>query len=329
MTDERLMQESILWLISKSRGRENRNLERAKELLLKATKENGIQMDEETIYKQLEREQQQLREAEQQEEKITWRIFFQNRTVLMRTLVMAYIWVISSEIYYAIGFLAGDVGLDLFVSFAVLSFIEMAGILAMTFLGDNFNRRPLLGISMLLCGIGNIVCGIAPKTGLIKVLGVCLGKACVSAAFALVYVYTIEIFPTAIRQTGLALCYTGARLGNIIVPYIILLVSIPCSFLRGSFPNDLFGCDIQKVYFDELPFLLIGVLAFIGGLIVWPLPETKGRSLPETIRDLNSMSGPTEPFGEKPKSNKLSKLKDSMNKISKDGTTGSQDGTTL
>lgn len=297
------MQESILWLISKSREGKNDNLERAKELLLKATKENGIQMDEETIYKQLELEQQRLQEAEQVEAKITWRIFFENSTVLVRTLVMAYLWVISSEIYYVIGFLAGDVGLDLFVSFAVLSFIEMAGILAMTFLGDNFNRRPLLGISMLLCGIGNIVCGIAPKTGLIKVLGVCLGKACVSAAFALVYVYTIEIYPTTVRQTGLAICYTGARIGNIIVPYILLL----------------------KVYFDELPFLLIGALAFIGGLIVWPLPETKGRPLPETIQDLNSMGNTSEPFGESRKLDKLNKLKDSMNKISKDVNSTSTD----
>jgi MFS family permease len=51
-----------------------------------------------------------------------------------------------------------------------------------------------------------------------------IGRAGVSAAFASVYVYTVELFPTSVRHRSLALCSMFARVGNLIAPFISDLV---------------------------------------------------------------------------------------------------------
>ena len=52
-----------------------------------------------------------------------------------------------------------------------------------------------------------------------------MGKFGVSAAFASIYVYTVEIFPTPIRSLALGSCSTIARFGAILSPFVIDLVS--------------------------------------------------------------------------------------------------------
>ena len=49
-----------------------------------------------------------------------------------------------------------------------------------------------------------------------------IGKFMASACFAIVYVYTAELFPTMIRNTAIGSCSTVARVGGICA----LLVSL-------------------------------------------------------------------------------------------------------
>ena len=51
-----------------------------------------------------------------------------------------------------------------------------------------------------------------------------IGKFAVSTAFALLYVYTTELFPTEARNKGMGLSSVAARFGGILAPFVSLLV---------------------------------------------------------------------------------------------------------
>ena len=50
------------------------------------------------------------------------------------------------------------------------------------------------------------------------------GKFAVSIAFALLYVYASELFPTEARNKGMGVSSVAARIGGILAPFVSLLV---------------------------------------------------------------------------------------------------------
>lgn len=71
-----------------------------------------------------------------------------------------------------------------------------------------------------------------------------IGKACIISTFLGIYVFTVELYPTVIRNTGMGVCSTMARIGSIISPYIVLLVCICIS----RFSNDCRKKQYQSNY---------------------------------------------------------------------------------
>ncbi|NWX38442.1 S226A protein, partial [Notiomystis cincta] len=85
------------------------------------------------------------------------------------------------------------------------------------------------------------------------------GKGCLAASFNCVFLYTGELYPTVIRQTGMGLANTMARLGSIMAPLV----------------------KIAGELFPALPFLIYGVAPVVSGLVAVFLPETRNMALPE------------------------------------------------
>ena len=53
-----------------------------------------------------------------------------------------------------------------------------------------------------------------------------LGKLCITYAFGAVYIYTVELFPTTIRNVGVGLSSFCARIGGAMAPFIASVVRI-------------------------------------------------------------------------------------------------------
>ena len=47
-----------------------------------------------------------------------------------------------------------------------------------------------------------------------------IGKFGVTCAFAIIYVYAAELFPTVLRTTGMGMCSVMARVGSILAPIV-------------------------------------------------------------------------------------------------------------
>uniref|UniRef100_A0A670K9Q1 Major facilitator superfamily (MFS) profile domain-containing protein n=1 Tax=Podarcis muralis TaxID=64176 RepID=A0A670K9Q1_PODMU len=91
-----------------------------------------------------------------------------------------------------------------------------------------------------------------------------LGKGFSEASFTTVFLYTAELFPTVVRQSGVGCCSFIARLASSIAPLIMLL-------------------DDTWRY---LPPLIFSVVALVSGTVAFLLTETTNIQLPETIEDV-------------------------------------------
>ena len=89
----------------------------------------------------------------------------------------------------------------------LVSFIEIPGYIFAILVIDCWGRRPVLSLCQLIGGTASIFAGLLAdhdleeNTGLagLQMLFALIGKFGISAAFAIVYLYTAELYPTIIR----------------------------------------------------------------------------------------------------------------------------------
>lgn len=65
-----------------------------------------------------------------------------------------------------------------------------------------------------------------------------IGKFCVSAVFSVSLLFISEMYPTAIRNTGLGTSLTISQIGSIIAPYIVELLVLTVIHYTRLLYND-------------------------------------------------------------------------------------------
>ncbi|KAH3727337.1 hypothetical protein DPMN_053269 [Dreissena polymorpha] len=70
-----------------------------------------------------------------------------------------------------------------------------------------------------------MLCRSSPALYWVTVVLANVGKFGISAAFAIIYVWSAELFPTLVRSSGMGSSSMMARVGGMVCPYIADLVS--------------------------------------------------------------------------------------------------------
>ena len=179
-------------------------------------------------------------------EKTTGLNLLRNPIARPTTVKMMYLWVAVNMIYYA--FALGDLEGSLIVNNLINGVCEIVPIVLLASIVDQkwFMRSKFLAILLILTSIAALSCSvcfeISAETGdMSEILGrlmAFVGRACVSAAFALVYVFACEVFPTNVRSSGVGMCSMAGRVGAIIAPQIAKLGLAPISI--GWLPGVIF-----------------------------------------------------------------------------------------
>ncbi|XP_035825611.1 solute carrier family 22 member 1-like [Aplysia californica] len=115
------------------------------------------------------------------------------------------------------------------------------------------------------------------KSEWINVVLALVGRFGASAAFAVIYIYSAELFPTVMRNSGMGVSSVCARIGGILAPFVGDLGSV----LEG---------DIAVA----LPLIVFGGLCLTAGLLDLLLPETLNRKLPDTVEDAKNFGRSVE-----------------------------------
>lgn len=159
---------------------------------------------------------------------------------------------------------AGGAGLTLTRSAAWTVIVQLgafAGYLSFGFIADRIGRRPAFTGFMVAAAIVVPVYAMSPSTAVLLLLGPLVGFFG-SGYFSLFGALLAELFPTELRGTAQGFCYNVGRLASAAAPFLIGVAA------------DRSGIGIA---------LAVNSLFFaIAGVLVWLLPETRGRSLVTT-----------------------------------------------
>ncbi|KAJ8315124.1 hypothetical protein KUTeg_007274, partial [Tegillarca granosa] len=132
---------------------------------------------------------------------------------------------VTAMAYFGLSYNVGRIAGDLYVNFLLAAIVEFIGYVLCLILSAKCGRKPVTVGSLVLAGLGIIGCIFTTlhsnETSQWGTVALSLvGKCGVSIAFANIFVYTPELFPTNVRSFVTGCCNTGARIGTLISPYI-------------------------------------------------------------------------------------------------------------
>lgn len=117
-----------------------------------------------------------------------------------------------------------------------------------------------------------------------------LGRLCASAVFAVVILHSTELFPTLLRNTAIGCCSTAAHIGSMSAPLIVdILVCIPQNLAPWTLHWGRISVScyfLQGAYAWFIPSTVCGVVTILAGTMIFLLPETKDKPLPDTTDDI-------------------------------------------
>ncbi|KGL78910.1 Solute carrier family 22 member 7, partial [Tinamus guttatus] len=148
------------------------------------------------------------------------------RTPVLRkiSLCSGAVWFGVAFSYYGMSMNLTGFGLNMYLSQFVFGIIEIPAKLIMYVLVNRVGRRQSQAWTLILTGLcigANII---IPKsfTSLRSVVAI-MGKGFSEAAFTTVFLYTSELYPTVLRQSGMGYTSFVARLGGALAPLLLLL----------------------------------------------------------------------------------------------------------
>uniref|UniRef100_A0A671SBW0 Solute carrier family 22 member 6 n=1 Tax=Sinocyclocheilus anshuiensis TaxID=1608454 RepID=A0A671SBW0_9TELE len=246
--------ESARWLVLNGRSEE------ALKHLHRVAKINGKpEMTEKITLEVLESHMQK----EVQSSKSIHTVFDLLKTPTMRKISMCLMVVCFA--YYGLAMDLQKFGVNIYlmqIIFGAVDFpAKLVALLMLSFLG----RRITQGTCLLMSASVIFANIFVPKGKTITRTALAvLGKGFTSASFTCIYLFTGELYPTVIRQTGMGFVSTMARIGSMAAPAVLILEEI----------------------LPALPSIIYGGSAVLAGFIAFLLPETLDIPLPDTIEDV-------------------------------------------
>jgi putative MFS transporter len=130
---------------------------------------------------------------------------------------------------------------------------------------DRWGRRPTIMAYFFFGGLALIAWGFSDSVASVIIIGA-TGAFFSFGTAGLLFTYISEIYPTALRASGVGICGAWQRVGGIVAPFIL---------------GVLVGAHVAV----SIIFTFVGALLLVGGLIAWAtVIETKLESL-EQIQD--------------------------------------------
>lgn len=227
-----LIPESIRWLLITGR------VERAVKILKRIALVNGKKISETSIVAiklRYSRESITKNSSVQKADSIDSESMFQSlcsvfksKKLCIRFINCCYQWITCCFCYYGVGLISTHVhGENRYTSFLLVASLEIPSIFITLPLLKCINRKVLMFGTLAITACSTIVTPWIPQTySTIVLVLFMLAKAAMAAAFAVLYIFTAEQWPTNLRTTIMNLCSMIGRIGAMLAPLTLILVII-------------------------------------------------------------------------------------------------------
>ncbi|XP_045131154.1 LOW QUALITY PROTEIN: organic cation transporter protein-like [Portunus trituberculatus] len=182
-----------------------------------------------------------------------------------RALIVFYCWFASALVYYGISLNATNISADPYLYIFLGGLLELPSYLLLWPLMVCLGRVKSLALLYLVCAITILILSTliylypAAPIGLLMFLSLS-GKVAITMGFHLIWLFTLELFPTKYRSLATSQASVCARVGSVSSPYL----------------NDVLGELVTWA-----PSAVFSILSLIAAVLSIILPETKGRTLSE------------------------------------------------
>nr|AAI51705.1 SLC22A6 protein [Bos taurus] len=182
-------------------------------------------------------------------------------------LCLSMLWFATSFAYYGLVMDLQGFGVSIYLIQVIFGAVDLPAKLVSFLVINNVGRRPAQMASLLLAGICILINGVVPKDkSIVRTSLAVLGKGCLASSFNCIFLYTGEVYPTMIRQTGLGMGSTLARVGSIVSPLVSMTAEL----------------------YPSVPLFIYGAVPVAASAAIALLPETLGQPLPDTVQDVEN-----------------------------------------
>ncbi|KAK7494050.1 hypothetical protein BaRGS_00014708, partial [Batillaria attramentaria] len=192
------------------------------------------------------------------------RQLFASPTMRKRNLVMFYVWLAGNVAYWGLTFNSTSLAGNRFLNFTLGASVEFVAYSIAIFVVRRFGRRNPLCAYFMVTTVCCLAVGLIPyRTAdgtdlsvMVTAFSV-MGKFAVGGIFSIIELYTVEIYPTVLRNVGAGFCAFWGRLG------------------AGFYT------------FRQMPSILFGSMTLLGGGLILILPDTSNLHLPDTVYEID------------------------------------------
>ncbi|XP_022187294.2 solute carrier family 22 member 21 isoform X2 [Nilaparvata lugens] len=191
-----------------------------------------------------------------------------SHTLMFRIFCAVFCWCIITMVFFGLALRSVTVAGNKYKNFIMTVLLgEVPGYIATYILMDvkQVGRRPSLYLSLGLTGVTCLLFHVCRDYATLQFLLMLIGKFSITFAFAVIYIFTAEMFPTELRNSLLGICSMFGHVGSMLAPQTAFLAK----------PLD--------------PMYVWGTTALIAAGLSFLFPETINARLPDTIGEAEKL----------------------------------------
>ncbi|XP_068605152.1 solute carrier family 22 member 21-like [Brachionichthys hirsutus] len=249
--------ESPRWLLQKGR------VEEAELIIRKAAKMNRVPAPE-VIFRTGEY-LELMQNIHKEKRRHTYMDLIRTPDMRNITILAVIMWICISMVYYGLSLSTSNLNGDPYLNCFFSAAIDLVVYVVIWLVINRVSRPTFVSTTMMFCGVMLLVTLLVPEDMPILVLVFALvGRMGSTSTYTFTWVFSAELIPTVVRNMGIGIAVTAARIAIILLPYIIY----------------------TGVYSKAVPYIVFGTISVGTAAVSMLLPDTRNSKLPDLISEV-------------------------------------------